>query len=286
VESVIAKLDRSEFDDGEVSRQFVRKWKLISDCLKRAIDYLHYDIGVVNFSFLPSDLMIAVLAFFFHANNRTQPNHKQRKEIRKWFWATGVARRYVGRGYYNNIRSDLDFFEHLGHRRTGRFEFTDTVPLSELRRVDYTTGGSLTAAFFLMIARRKPCYLETGVPMPLENTASAANRKDKHHIFPKALLVRNSFSVREANSLCNICYLIAEENQSIGSNKPVVYLDGYRRLKHFARVMKSHLIPYRSDSALWKPSVRVAYRQFALQRIDWIRRAFEKEAGMRLFRKE
>ena len=285
VESVISRLDRADFDDGEASRQFVRKWKHISDCVERAVD-LFSEIGVIHFSFLPSDPMIAVLAFFFHANNLSQPNSRQWREIRKWFWATGVARRYVGRGYYSNIRHDLEFFERLGRRRKGRFEFKDLMPLSELRRIDYTSGGSLTIAFFLMLTQRKPCYLETGAPVPLEKTASAANRKDKHHIFPKSLLRRNAFSIREANSLSNICYLVAEENQSFGSNKPVNYLEDHRRLKHFARVMKSHLIPYRSDSALWKRNVRSAYRQFSTQRIDLIRRAFEKEAGMRLFRKE
>lgn len=285
VESVISRIDKAEFDDGKASRQFVRKWKRISDCVERAVDYLR-ELGVKNLSFLPSNLMIAVLAFFFHANNRARPNSRQSKEIRKWFWTTGVARRYVGRGYYNNIRHDLEFFKDLGRRRKGRFGFKDLMPLSELRRTDYTSGGSLTIAFFLMLAQRKPCYLETGTPMPLEKTASAANRKDKHHLFPKSLLRRNAFSVREANSLSNICYLVAEENQSFGSNKPVKYLEDYKRLKHFARVMKSHLIPYRSDSALWKRNVRSAYRQFSAQRIDLIRRAFEKEAGMRLFRKE
>ncbi|MBU4200303.1 MAG: DUF262 domain-containing protein [Verrucomicrobia bacterium] len=127
VESIIARLDKAEFEDGAASSEFVRKWKRVSDCVKRSVDYLHFDLGVINFSFLPSDLMIAVLAFFFHANNRAQPNSRQRREIKKWFWATGIARRYVGRGYYNNIRRDLAFFERLGRRRPGRFEFKDRM---------------------------------------------------------------------------------------------------------------------------------------------------------------
>lgn len=286
VESVIEKLDKTEFDNGAASKGFVRKWKHISDCVKRAVDYLHFDIGVVNFSFLPSHLMIAVLAFFFHENNRAQPNARQRKELRKWFWSTGVCRRYVGRGYYTNIRSDLEFFERLGRRRVARFEVKDLLPLSEIRRTDYAVSGSLTTTFFLMLARRQPCYLETGANMPLDKTASVANRKDKHHIFPRALLTRNGFSVREANSLCNLCYLVAEENQSIGSNKPANYLLDYRRLKHFPSVMKSHLIPYRSSDPLWLDNVSKAYQRFTVQRLDLIRQAFEKEAGIKLFRKE
>jgi hypothetical protein len=286
VESVISKVDKIEFVNGAASKAFVRNWKHISDCVKRAIDYLHFDIGVVNFSFLPSDLMIAVLAFFFHANNRAQPNSRQRQELRKWFWSTGVCRRYVGRGYYTNIRSDLEFFERLGSRRTARFVVKDLLSLSDIKRTDYAVSGSLTTSFFLMLALRKPCYLESGAQIPLDKTASVANRKDKHHIFPKALLSRNGFSAREANSLCNLCYLVAEENQSIGSNKPSSYLTEYKRLKHFSRVMKSHLIPYQNAEALWLSNVTKAYHRFTLQRLVLIRSAFEKEAGMRLFRKE
>lgn len=286
VESAITKLEKAEFGGKKASRQFTRKWKNVSNCVKRAVDYLNNNLGVVNFSYLPSDLMIAVLAFFFHANNQAQPNAHQRSEIRKWFWATGVGRRYVGRGYYTNIRHDLDFFQRLGRRRTGRFNYRDRMSLVELRRTDYTSGGSLEIAFWLMLSKREPCYLESGGPMPLERTASVANRKDKHHIFPKSLLVRNEFTVRETNSLANMCYLVAEENQSIGSNKPAIYLEEFKRMKHFPRVMRSHLIPYRSNSALWNRNVRRAYRQFVTQRIDWIRKAFEKEAGTRLFRRE
>lgn len=286
VESAISKLDKKEFDNGAASKEFVRKWKHISECVKRAVDYLHFDLGVINFSFLPSALMMAVLAHFFDANNRAQPSSRQRKEIRKWFWSTGVCRRYVGRGYYTNIKSDLEFFERLGRRRVARFEIKDLLPLSEIKRTDYAVSGSLTTTFFLMLARHKPCYLESGAPMPLDKTASVANRKDKHHIFPKALLARNGLSARDANSLCNLCYLVAEENQSIGSNKPAIYFQEYRRAKHFARVMKSHLIPYQKADALWLSNVRKAYQHFTTQRLDWIRRSLEKEAGTKLFRRE
>jgi len=122
--------------------------------------------------------------------------------------------------------------------------------------------------------------------MPLSEAASPANRKDKHHIFPRALLQRNNFPPKQANSLCNMCYIVAEENQSIGSNKPLVYLAPYRRQKQFARVMKSHLIPYKYDSGLWARNIRRGYRRFLNERLDLVRRAFEKEAGIRLFRED
>lgn len=286
IETVVNRLEREEMEAGRVSRKFTREWKEISDCVQKAVDYLIKEFSLPNFTFLPSENMLVVLAFFFHANNRAQPNSLQRREIRRWFWATAVSRRYVGRGYYRNIRQDLAFFERLGGRRDGHFRVPDLLPTSEVQHTDYLVEGSLAKAFLLLLIRRGPCYLESGSAMPLDKTASAANRNDKHHIFPRALLARQGFAPRDANSICNICYLVAEENQSIGSNRPATYLAGYRRLKHFARVMRSHLIPYRADSGLWLPNVRRGYRQFVAARLHEICTAFEREAGVRLFRRD
>jgi len=286
VESVLSKLEREEIEGGKVSVKFTRDWKNISRCIQLAVDHLCGDLKLPNASFLPSHLMVPVLAFFFHSNRRAQPTGKQRREIRKWFWATGVGRRYTGRGYYNNIRDDIDFFGRLGRRKNGNFALGDKIPVDEIRRADYTSSASLGAAFFLLLAKREPRYLETGNTLLLGETAAVANRKDKHHIFPRALLLRNRFSNREANSLTNICYLVAEENQSIGSNKPCNYLDEFRQRRHYSSVMKSHLIPYHRASPLWSGNVRSAYRKFQRERLALICAAFNRTAGMKLFRKE
>ena len=286
VESVLARLEKQEIERGRVSKKFTRDWKNISICVQKAIDYLRSDLRLPNAGFLPSDLMVPVLTYFFHANHRARPNAKQRREIRKWFWATAAGGRYAGRGYYENIRRDLEFFERLGKRRQGRYSLPERIFANDIRRTDYSGFSSLGAAFFLLLLQREPRDLQTGSQMVLGETAALANRKDKHHIFPKALLRRNGFSTREANSLTNMCYLVADENQSFGSNKPIVYLEKYRRRRHFAPVMRSHLIPYKNNSPLWGSNVRSAYRRFQQERLDLICAAFKQAAGMPLFRKD
>ncbi len=72
---------------------------------------------------------------------------------------------------------------------------------------------------------------------------------------------------RADNSLVNICYLVAHDNQSIGqkscpANTFLVYRDAGRR--RFTHVMRSHMIPVHADSGVWgdpfaldsRPSVR------------------------------
>jgi hypothetical protein len=285
VESAISKLERDEIQDGKLTKGFTRRWRHIELCIRKSVDYLVNEIGVANVDFMPSNNMLAVLAFFFHSNGARQPTSRQRLEINKWFWATAVGRRYAGRGYYPNVRDDLTFFEALGRRGNRKFFFHDLVFADEIRRSDYRTSSSLNTAFFLLLLHRRPRYLETGNRIPLERVAARANRKDKHHIFPRALLNRNGFSLREANSLCNICFVVAEENQSFGSNKPRIYLTDFRRLKHFPSVMKSHLIPHDAMSGLWEQRVRRGYKQFQKMRLDWICHEFNRAAGIRLFRR-
>ncbi len=79
---------------------------------------------------------------------------------------------------------------------------------------------------------------------------------------------------------------MARENQSIGSKKPVDYLDEFRHRRHFGKVMRSHLIPHSKDGALWQPQVWRAYRNFQNERLDLICKMFNREAGMNLFRKD
>jgi len=287
--AVINAIDKIEkrIESGKYSlKQFTKNWRFLKDSLGKAIDYLVHNFGVMNYSYLPSNNMIATLSLFFYYNNRAQPNTKQKRELRKWFWTTALGKRYVGRGYRKNILGDVEFFKRLGKNRKGRFEFKDRVPRDEIRRADYSQKAGSTDAFLCLLILKQPKYLESGDPIPLSTSSARSNRKDKHHIFPRELLRRNGFSRSEYNSLCNICFVVAEENQSFGSKKPAHYLEEYRRRKHFARVMKSHLIPYKSNGALWDTNIRRRYRIFLKERLELICKEFEKEAGTRLFRQE
>jgi hypothetical protein len=49
--------------------------------------------------------------------------------------------------------------------------------------------------------------------------------------------------------------------------------------------MKSHLIPAGSDCGVWGHRTVAAFKQFRAERLALICKAFEKEAGIKLFRK-
>jgi hypothetical protein len=266
-------------------RSFQKAWDRYKKGVLGAADYLRQAFPVRDESYLPSANMLATLAvFFFHHPRR--PSRLQAGEIRKWFWATGVGQRYSGRGYHENLVGDALFFTSLAEGRRSRFTFKERLdPTLDLQTAQYSSRSARTRAFFCLLASLNPRYLEDGEPVPLDDRVfSHANRKHRHHIFPRAHL-RKHMLPRAYNSLVNICYLVAHDNQSIGHKLPRKYLSAYQQAgrRRFTHVMRSHLIPVHDDSGAWDRSVRRGFKQFRAARLEMICRAFENAAGLKLF---
>lgn len=283
LEATIAWWEKQIDKDGTKS-EFYHCWKKYRLAFGQAVDYLQANFDVLHSGFLPSVNMLATLSvFFFH--HPAAPNTKQRSEIRKWFWATGVGLRYSGRGYRQNLMGDVQFFRRLASSPAATFKFSDLVDPNDLSRQEYTKHSSLTNAFYCLLASQQPRYIVNGQPIPATIYASRSNRRDRHHIFPRQLLANFGFTHRDYNSLCNICFIVARENQKFGMKRPDSYLAEYMRKKHFARAMRSHLIPYDRNSGLLTTGVKKAYIQFRQRRLHELCRAFEKQARIKLFRK-
>lgn len=272
-------------NDGEVRHDFKKLWNKYQKGFLAAVQYLHDQFPVYDATYLPSANMLATLSVFFY-HHSGQPSTFQRGEIRKWFWATGVGKRYSGAGYHRNIVSDAKLFESLARGTKRRFSFTDRLDPDDIRREEYNSSSARTRAFFCLLAKHHPRYLDNGEEIPLRSPViSPASRKHRHHIFPRAQLGHH-FSAQTFNSLCNICFLVARDNEMIGSKLPHTYLAAYREngRKHFSSDMRSHLIPVSKDSGVWERGVVRAFKQFRAERLALICRGFEKEAGMKLFR--
>lgn len=265
--------------------EFRRLWDRYRKAFTVAVDYLRARFPLYDETYLPSANMLATLSVFFF-NHPGQPNSFQSGEIRKWFWATGVAQRYTGRGYHRNLMADARLFESLARGSKRRFMFREKLdPVLEIQGAEYGSRSALARAFFCLLAIQEPRYLETGDPIPLvDSVISHANGRDRHHIFPQAQLSKQ-VSPRAFNSLCNICFLVARDNQRIGKQLPRKYLAAFRDIStsRFRRAMKSHLIPVTGESGVWDPRLVRGYKSFRAERLRLICKAFEKAAGMKLF---
>jgi hypothetical protein len=287
LEAMAKRWSNSIASDPRTKEVFGKQWHRFQTAFLSAVDYIHNRFPVYDESYLPSANMLATLAvFFFH--HRGQPDARQAMEIRKWFWATGLAKRYSGAGYHRNIVTDARLFEAIAGGAHKRFEVGDLLdPAYDILGEEYSSGSARARAFFCLLASKEPRFLENGEPIFLKNhTLSHANVKHRHHIFPRAQL-RRHFSPRVYNSLCNICFLVSEDNLRIGKQLPRIYLADYRdRGKtRFQGVMRSHLVPAGDDGGVWERGLMAGFKRFRQQRLKLICDEFEKAAGMKLFRR-
>jgi hypothetical protein len=273
--------------DGDERKAFTNHWLRYKTALSSAFNYLRNRFPVHDASYLPSANMLATLSvFFFH--HPGQPDARQASEMRKWFWATGLAKRYSGAGYHRNIVWDARFFEALGSGQRKLFKLDDLLdPVLDIQGEEYKASSARARTFFCLLSLREPKFLDNGQPIfPKNQAIGHGDQMHRHHVFPRAQL-RQHFSAHAYNSLCNICFLVARDHGPIGMKVPRSYLAGYAEAggQQFRRVMKSHLIPVAKDSGVWERSVVKGFKKFRQQRLALICAAFEKEAGMRLFRK-
>jgi hypothetical protein len=228
--------------------------------------------------------MMTVLTLYFFHKGAGRPSKAAQRRLRRWFWATAIGTRYTGRGYRPNLLADTDFVERLARNPTAQLPTMPKVPAHVLRSVDYSRPGPISNAFFCLLRSNAPRYLEDGSEIPLGEISSRRNRSDMHHVFPRALLRRHGFESDRANSILNICYLVARENQSVGQRAPRKYLEevpNSRRSRNMA--LRSHLLPTGTESGLWAGSVKRGFKQFRDEREAILKKEFDWRAGVALF---
>lgn len=288
INQAISRMQRKADEDPRFRKRLGREWSRLVQCLGKGLDYLRQNFSVLNRDFLYSDYVLAMLALFLYWN-RGGPTERQSEEIRKWFWATAVGGRYSGRNFHRCVPEDVRFFKRLAERRNARFRYSQQVEKADIRRAQYQSHTGIGAAFYCMMALQRPVsILDDGInPVPLDRYSTPANRKDRHHIFPRGPLRHLKVPLTDYNSICNVCLLTAEENQRIGSRRPSAYLrEPACNKKRFGKKMRSHLIPSDDTSGLWDRSFKRGFRQFMRARTELLCREFEHAAGIRLFRRD
>ncbi|MEO6669998.1 MAG: DUF262 domain-containing protein [Ferruginibacter sp.] len=263
---------------------FLHEWKKIENGYKLCLDFLASEFLIKNLKELPISNMFSMLSFFF-ALNCKKATPLQLKQVRKWFWHTCLNKRYSGSEFNRNIPEDVKFFRSLANGKSVRYNIDKKVNVYDFMRSDYRDNGAVTVAYYLMLKRKNPLYLDNGRPMLLDNITSTANKKHRHHIFPKALLEANGLKAQWINCITNICFLDAYKNISIGSSLPKTYLTRFKDLKHFKKALTSYLIPIDNNSPVWATKVGDGFLDFINLRIGIITSEIEKIAGAELFEK-
>ncbi|SFR05285.1 DUF262 domain-containing protein [Desulfoscipio geothermicus] len=192
--------------------------------IRGAVDFLRTNFNVHSTKVLPYMTIIIPLSVFFatESDQNTHPNANQHQVLVRWIWRTFFTRRYSKRLEQLNqdIREILKLKNGAAHS-LGIFNcdidasfFTSNV--FNVRNVNAKT-------FILMLAAEHPLDFTGGGPIALGPVLRDCNKKEFHHIYPKAFLESIGVDRNRMNTLVNFCFLSRAANNRISGKRPSEY---------------------------------------------------------------
>lgn len=189
--------------------------------LLRAVDLLSTQFRVHSWDFLSYQAIVIVICFVY--SRMTALSSAEITRLKKWFWRASFSERYkVGGEAFvsNDLARVLNF---ISDGAGSESEFGSPPSLAEWREVSFRSNASRSRAFLLALALQAPRNLVNGSKIDVEKALSAFNRKEYHHVYPRAFLKRSGEEIDD-NLLANICMLSAEANKHISDQMPSSYL--------------------------------------------------------------
>ena len=210
--------------------------------LARAVDFLVTEVTVPSSDFLPYERQLILLAYLM--SKKASLTAEELGVIRRWFWRTSFAERYRrgGEGLFDeDLQQALQALsDDKELRRFGSAPDADFFIDSQFRK-----GAAAAQAFAALLASQGPRNITNAAAIDVGSSLSQYNRKEFHHLFPRAYLKSQNVDKDLINSLANICLLTASENKRIGDAPPSSYIAQIRKDigADFEAVMQSNLIP-------------------------------------------
>ena len=191
-----------------------------SAALLRAVDLLTTEFRIYSWDFLPYEALLIIITYIFYKCGALSQDRLVR--VRQWFWRAAFAERYRVGGE-NFVSNDLELIEHFVVEKQGDPVDLGVPPSKEqLTNTLFRINNSRARAFVLALAVRRPRNITNGAVIDTAEALSTFNRKQFHHIYPRAHLKRIA-DAEEHNSIINICMLAASENNAISDDDPKVY---------------------------------------------------------------
>jgi hypothetical protein len=203
-----------------------QKFDEVRNGIFRAIDFLKREFNIFSLKFLPMENILVVLSAFFASPEKqpSPPLQEQYKSINKWFWRSCFSQRYA-RGGAKSTEVDLKEIQKLKNGESSNLgEFPISIDKSYFLNNVFRVSSIATSTLVLLLAENEPLNFIQGTKISLEEVLSQGNRKEFHHIFPKAYLKGlNSYSDEEINCLVNFSILSRADNNKLKARSPGNY---------------------------------------------------------------
>lgn len=239
--------------------------------LLKTVDFLSTEFGIYSWDFLPYEAYAVILSKIF--SHTPSFSASELRRARQWFWRSSFNERYRGASD-NFITKDLTAVVDFVKKDDRRTISLGTLPSEDiLKTVVFRSNNSRSRAFILLLSGNNPRNITNGMVIDTKNALSEFNKKQFHHIFPKAWLRKNSIKDEE-NTIVNICILTASENNKISDTDPHNYIPYYlgELGTEADQMMSSNLLPPK-DTLDYS---NVSYQDFINARSHIIHTAMER----------
>lgn len=191
------------------------------EALLRTVDLLSTEFNIYSWDFLSYEALVVILCFTYAKTRHLTPDQVRR--ARQWLWRASFAERYKvgGEGFVSNdIKAVYEFIINGAGQAK---DFGDPPAFPDWKSIAFRSNVSRSRAYVLVLAAMRPRNLTNGALIDPAEALSSYNKKQFHHVYPRAFLKRKAVGTSD-NLLVNICMLAAVANNLIGDSDPAEYI--------------------------------------------------------------
>jgi hypothetical protein len=213
--------------------------------MEKTVDFLSTDLGCASTELLPHMQQIVPISKFFALG--LDQNAKNLEILKKWFWKTSFSRRYAAQTD-EKMDADLQFINNSkAGDLSGIDAYSHSLTAKALIESKFSKSQPYTRAFLLLMAQKTPLDLVKSTKVDLGKALSAFNKKEYHHVNPRAFLKKRGLPSAKINALLNFCFLPADSNKKISGSEPAKYFFELIPADKYQDILKSNLLPLNKD---------------------------------------
>jgi hypothetical protein len=233
------------------------EWSKTTEALKLAIDFLKKHCQVPTSNFLPYEITLAPLTFYFYINSGKKPNEETLKRLKKYFWFNMFSERYTS-SQPSKTAEDIENMLKLSSNPTvNLFNYYEgTITKQKIMETEMASNSSFALTILCFLALQTPREFKNNEIVTLDQTFGESNQKQLHHIFPINYL-KTKFSKERhyltevkpyINSIANISLISKGTNRAIWDSEPSLYFSQFEKEnQHLQMALDSHLIQNLDD---------------------------------------
>ena len=221
------------------------RFEELTSAFQKAVDFLFTEFNCANVELLPHVQQLVGLSKFF--NLLSSPSSAQIDCVKQWFWNTSFSRRYSGQTD-DKMNIDIKLMTEIADNNFSRVgSYSYEVDVKTLQDTTFSKGHPYVRAFLLLMSDNTPLDLVKGTKVDTGSALSQFNRKEYHHVFPKAFLTDKGVPSDKINSLANFCLLPSDSNKKVSKKKPSNYFFEIIPNDKYSIILKSNILPLNKD---------------------------------------